>query len=105
MKRNRIRLTESDLHRIVKESVNRIIAENSEDAWEQLRVAKQSGDAQAITDALHNLEAELEREGKFVVGGNVPGGTWRSTNRKAFGKTNDKGDFERDPRFTQTWER
>lgn len=96
MNKRLIRLTEGEIRRIVKESVEKIINENSEDAWEELHRAKVSGNVQAIINALHKLEAQLESEDKFVVGGNIQNGSWKSTNPKA---------FERDSRFTKTWEK
>jgi hypothetical protein len=99
MKRQ-IRLTEADLHNIVKETVKRVIRESSQDAWEALEQAKMSGDKRALLDALHNLEAELEGEGRLEGGHLANGnGTWKGT-PGSFGKMTDKG-FERDPRFIQ----
>ena len=39
----RVRLTESDLHRIVKESVNRILKESDETAWEYSHLSSDEG--------------------------------------------------------------
>ena len=52
----RIRLTESDLHRIVKESVNKIIKEGTTDSYIQAmwdKVQKMMG-AESMLEALYN---------------------------------------------------
>ena len=60
------RLTESDLHRIVKESVKRMLKESSEDLWQELRDAKAYGaSTEEIIDIIHRLEASLKEEGKL----------------------------------------
>lgn len=42
--RKRVRLTEGDLHRIIKKSVNRIIRENKLNTRSRNRVIRESGD-------------------------------------------------------------
>ena len=77
-----IRINESQLRRIVKESVNKILKESTEDLWQQLDAAKASGNSDEILDALHNLEAALESEGKLIkydIPANRGGGYGKAT--------------------------
>lgn len=60
MRKNRIRLTESDLHRIVKESVKRVLNEVSTDT---LHNAYQK--SQKLTDKLPNLSDDPKVQRKF----------------------------------------
>lgn len=43
MRRNRIRLSESQLHRIIEESVNKILKESDETAWEYSHLSSDEG--------------------------------------------------------------
>ena len=47
-----IRLTESDLHRIVKESVERILSEDTDEAWNKGQLANLAGQANGATSTL-----------------------------------------------------
>lgn len=109
MRRNIVRLTESDLSRLIKESVYRIInegvEETSEEAWDNLRLAKESGDPREISIARRNLERALEREDKLETF-EVPNGIAKATpNSRFIGKYTDLDDgskmYTRDPRFKE----
>ena len=90
----RIRLTESDIRRIVKQSVKRFINEgigmSSEDAWEAVRIAKENEDANAYYAAVKQLEQALREEGK-LIGGHMRGKadrTWGATEFDKYGNPN-----------------
>lgn len=108
MGKNIVRLTESDIRRIVKQSVRSIMNESvemtSDEAWENYRLAKESGDPQEITIALRELENTLRREKKLIKY-NVKGGgeAWATPGSQFVGKWADDGEGTRtytvDPRF------
>lgn len=92
--RSRIRLTESDIRRIVKQSVKRFINEGigmtSEEAWEAVRKAKENDDADAYYAAVKQLEQALREEGK-LIGGHMRGKadrSWEATEFDKDGKPN-----------------
>jgi hypothetical protein len=66
-----IRLTESDLHRIIKESVNRILRESNEEDLEaaraELRAAKESGDKKRILAAAQEFQRLKELTGNANI--------------------------------------
>lgn len=69
--KKKIRLTESDLHRIVKESVNRIIKESTHNSREMLREWEDDDDLMFVIDDLccgkHIQKAEKIITKKFGV--------------------------------------
>ncbi len=71
MRKQVVRLTEGDLHRIIKESVNRILREEFEDefeaAKEELRAAKASKDKPRILAAQKEYQRLKELSGNNTV--------------------------------------
>jgi hypothetical protein len=74
MGRQIIRLTESDLHRIIKESVRRVIKEEKEDLEAQYKAAcakvkalKGKGDKKAFIAAAQEMNALKEKLGKANI--------------------------------------
>ena len=68
--KNRIRLTESDLHRIVKESVNGILSEldrsTMQNAYNQMIQQGRRGQAAAMNDTFNDMYNGYDSEGNFV---------------------------------------
>ena len=102
--RSRIRLTESDIRRIVKQSVKRFINEGigmtSEDAWEAVRKAKENDDADAYYTAVKQLEQALREEGK-LIGGHMRGKADRSWEATEFDKDGNPNQFTRNSKGTR----
>ena len=105
--RRRIRLTESDIRSIVKQSVKRIINESSQDAWAELEAAKETGDAKQVPAALKNLESELRAEGA-LEGGYIKGkdgSEWAATHGSDFTSrfNKDGKKMGRSSTYVKTW--
>ena len=66
----RIRLTESDLHRIVKESVNRILLElnrsTMQSAYDKMIQQGRRGQAASMNDTFNDMYNGYDSEGNFV---------------------------------------
>lgn len=68
--KQRIRLTESDLHRIVKESVNRILLElnrsTMQSAYDKMIQQGRRGQAASMNDTFNDMYNGYDSEGNFV---------------------------------------
>ena len=106
--RRRIRLTESDIRKIVKQSVKRVLNESSQDAWAALEAAKETEDPRQILAALKNLESELKAEGALEGGyikGQKDSSEWAATPGSDFtSRFNKEGNkMGRSSRYVKTW--